>query len=399
MRDAVTRGIRAFGRNRRRSALTVGLLALASSIALASAAARADSTQRAERLRQDTATLIQINPAGVAAGGGTGDGLPQALTADLQAVPAVVGVEPVLRRQFRDPDRGVATGVLNGVDPNAPMRLSSAGSYTGSPPLTAGRPLQPADERSAVAVVGEALAERFGLQVGSTLSIEPTAFRGDGVTAGLQAQVVGVFRTGIVYADTQVFVPLELAQSALATPEQVSQFWVQAQDAGSVEEVEQQISQRLAGDVDVLAQRPGALAAQRAGDAIQASATGAAVAAGAIAAALVMITMVLVVRERRREIATYRALGAPRWLVAVQLGAEALTFAVAGVFAGAAITVSARLLLAGGLTESAPATALPAGPLLAATLALALVSGVAGSLYPAWRVLRLAPAEAMSSDR
>jgi putative ABC transport system permease protein len=238
-----------------------------------------------------------------------------------------------------------------------------------------------------------------GCRFGSTLSIEPTAFRGDGVAAGLQARVVGVFRTGILYADTQLFVPLELAQSALATPGQVSQFWVRAQDAGSVEEVEQQIAQRLAGDVDVLAQRPGALAAERAGDAVQASATGAAVAAGAIAAALVMITMVLVVRERRREIATYRALGAPRWLVAVQLGAEALTFAVAGVFVGAAITVAARLLTAGGFTASPPATALPAGQLLAATLALALVCGVTGSLYPAWRVLRLAPAEAMSSDR
>lgn len=397
MPEAIGRGLRALARDRRRVVLTLLFLTLAAAVALSAVGTRGDTARAAEQLRRTTATLIQVNPAGVAPGGGSSETLPQSLQSVLEGMQGVASAEAVLRRQFRDPASGSSSGVLNGVEPDAPMRLSSAGSFTGSPPLIDGRRLEAADGSAPVAVVGQVLADRLDLRVGSALRIEGPSFRGGRPTESLQARVVGIFRTGIVYADTQLFVPLGLAQSALGVPEQVSQFWVQADDAGVVPDVEQQIAQRLAPDVDVLAQQPGALAAQGASAAVRASTTGAAVTAAGVAALLVASTMALAVRERRRELAVYRALGAPRSVVVVQLAAEAIALAVVGVVAGAVLAGLARSGVLGALGPAGGTPSTPPGEILLAAVVLAVIAGGVGSLYPTWRVLRLSPAEALTT--
>ena len=101
--------------------------------------------------------------------------------------------------------------------------------------------------------------------------------------------------------------------------------------------------------------------------------------------------MVIAVLERRGEIGLRRALGARRLHVAIQFAAEATVLAGCGGAAGAVL---------GGFATTVYATArhwdavVPVPVLLAAT-GVAVATGAAAGLYPAWRAARLVPAEAL----
>jgi putative ABC transport system permease protein len=398
---AVVRGIRNLARNRTRSMLVVSLVAVSVAVVVATAAAGASSGEQAERLRRDVATLIQVNPAGVAPGGGSAAGLPESLADELADVQGVVEVDPYVRRQFVDNSQRVPTGVLNGAEPGEELRLSAMGGFTGTPRLVAGRYLSEDEADAAVAVVGRVFAEQNGLEVGSrfTLPGEALAARQEtgSPTRDLQAVVVGIFSVDVAFGDNQVFVPLSVAQAVLGTPNQVTQFWVQAAGADQVNQVQERIAARLGDQVDLLAS---AAQAKRAADSLAAVGSNSLVAAGvaaAVGAVVVLFTMALVTRERRREIGVLKALGASDSTVATQFVVESLALALLGGGLGAAVA----LLAAGGLAQAVVGGADRLGDYTVSPVAvlagvgLAAAFGAAGSLYPVRKSLRLRPAEAM----
>jgi len=109
--------------------------------------------------------------------------------------------------------------------------------------------------------------------------------------------------------------------------------------------------------------------------------------------------MLVTVSERRREIGLRRAVGATRRSILLQFLTEA---------AGLATVGGALGVLGGGLLAAAVAFlaheaigawafALPAWS-VAAGLALALGTGVAFGLLPAWRAARVSPIEALRNE-
>jgi ABC-type lipoprotein release transport system permease subunit len=101
--------------------------------------------------------------------------------------------------------------------------------------------------------------------------------------------------------------------------------------------------------------------------------------------------MVIAVLERRGEIGLRRALGARRLHVAAQFAAEATVLAGGGGAAGAVLGGFATTVYAAARHWDA---VVPVPVLLAAT-GVALLTGAAAGLYPAWRAARLVPAEAL----
>jgi putative ABC transport system permease protein len=396
----VLRGVRNVTRNPARSLLVIVLVALSVSVVVATAAVNRASASQVEQLREQVATLLQVNPPGVAPGGGSAAGLPASLGAQLADVAGVVAVDPYVRRQFVDNANPVATGVLNGVVPGSELRLSAMGGFTGTPQLVRGRGLRPGDEGSAVAVVGRVFAQQNGLDVGSrfTLPAELLAARGDGPPRqDVQAEVVGVFSVDVAFGDNQVFVPLHAAQAALGVDDQVTQFWVQAESVEQVEPVQRRLSTLLGDRADVLASAP---QAQRASASISALASSAAW-AGAISAAvgglIVLLTMVLTTRERRREIGVLKALGASNATVAAQFVAESVALAVLGGVVGAGMAAVGGSVLAQAVLGGADGLGSYPVPLTSAAvgIGLALLFGVIGSLYPVQRAMRLRPSDAI----
>ena len=101
--------------------------------------------------------------------------------------------------------------------------------------------------------------------------------------------------------------------------------------------------------------------------------------------------MVLAVLERRGEIGLRRAIGARRVHVGAQFVIEAALVAGAGGAVGAllgALVTTAYAELRHWSTSLSPAV-------LPAAVAVALLIGAVGGLYPAWRASRLSPSEAL----
>lgn len=401
---AVTRGVRNLARNPTRSLLVTTLIALSVAVMVATAAAGTASGQRAETLRSETATQILVQ--GSPGGGGSGVlPLPASLEAQLTSIEGVAEVDVYLRRPFSDNTQQVAMGVFTGARPRSELRLASMGSFTGTPRLVAGRTLRPADADRPVAVVGQVFADQNDLQVGSSFTLPARLLAGPGQarggTADLEAQVVGIYSVEVASGDNQLFVPLSVAQTVLGQSEQVTQFWVQAQSADQVPAVEQRLKRLLSRQqiegAYVAASSEQARAAAASLDAVGANATLAAGVAALAGGVVVGAAMVLVTRERRREIAVLKALGASNRHVAAQFVAESVALAALGGLLGAGLAVAAAPSLAqvflGGADQL---SALQVdGAAAAAGVGLAVVFGVLGSLYPVRRGLRLQPAEAL----
>jgi ABC-type antimicrobial peptide transport system permease subunit len=259
-----------------------------------------------------------------------------------------------------------------GVDPQG----TGIGHYA----LVEGRPLAADDE----ALLGRMAADLFQQGPGDELMVQGQAYR-----------IAGVYETGSGYEDAACVLTLAEAQRLFRKPNQVSFYQVKLRPTAldRATELIARIEQQFPG---VAVYRSSEFA-QNAPDiqALQTIATGVSL-IGLLAGGLAtMNTMLMSVLERTREIGTLRALGwRKRQVLGLILG-ESLALSLVGGLAG--------LLLGAGLVGLVNLSPVLQGAfvgelgleVLVSGLAVALGLGLVGGLYPAWRAVRLQPAEAL----
>ncbi len=402
-------GVRNVYRNHTRALLVVGVVALSVALFVTMSRTGAATAREARELKARAATRIEVNEEGNTSGY-AGTVTAELLPADVsrvQALPHVVKVERYVKRQFVDNRRTPPTGVLIGVEPGATLRLQSMGGFVGSPRLLEGRAFAPDDAGKPVAIVGTAFARSRGVRLGDELALPGAEVqRGKWIyphsIQDLRARVIGIFEVRVVYADNQVFVPLDVAQGVMALgPGRVSQYIVTVDSAENVPAVAAALKATLGPAADVISQDQTAVQTAGALEAVsRASRVGAAVAAAA-GMLVVLFTMALVTRERTREIGILKAIGASNRNVAQLFTAETLALAVlAGVLGSLLYAVAGRLLgavflgLVGG-ERTGGIRYVPEPEALAQGLGLAVVFGLIGSLYAVTRAVRLRPSDAM----
>jgi len=409
---AVWRGVRNISRNRTRALLVSLILGVSVATFLILAQVRVNTQAEAQRLREDAYTLIQVNPVGQAGNLGSSPGLPQTLAARIAQIPNVVKVEPYLRRQFQDNSkpRQFQMGVVIGVEPGATLRLTSMGSLVSSPELIAGRFLTPDDRGQPLAVVGKVFAEQNGLGMGSEFTVPAQLLRGRGVgqlpvsvpVKDARARVVGIYTTGVTWGDNQLFVPLDILQAALSRPGEVSQVWVRVDRAEHVSRVGQALKTALVGQVDILTFEPQAGVVAQSLDVVQANTAVGAGISLVVGALVILLTMVLVTRERRREIGVLKAIGASHGDVARQFLAESIALGLLGgivglVFYGLAGSTVGPLVV-GSAGQGVNMRLSIVLPVIVSALSVSLLFGVLGSLYPVRQAMRMRPAEAIRAQ-
>lgn len=265
--------------------------------------------------------------------------------------------------------------MLFGVDPRKEERFPQGSVFSRS--LLRGRMIA-AD--SLEVMVPEDAVRAFGKDLGQPLRI-----------LGREFTVVGVFRTGSLLLDRELVVPIERAREIARKPaDQVSTYYVELQPGAAPAEIARAIERALddvrARTTDEAASEFARIRAEV--DIVLVAIASIAVLVGAVG---IVNTMLMSVLERTAEFGILRATGWTRRdvvrLVLIESAGIGLAGGAAGCLAGLALVALAGMLV--------PIRPVATPLLLGASFALAVVLGVLGGIYPAWRASRLDPIEAI----
>jgi ABC-type antimicrobial peptide transport system permease subunit len=234
-------------------------------------------------------------------------------------------------------------------------------------------------------ILGRRAANDLDKKVGDTLRLYETTFR-----------IVGIYETGEPFEDGAAVVPLQEAQALSGHPRQVNAFLLKLRDIHDAERVRQRIEQRFSDLTATLSSD--FVQEQEWLSMIRGFTWAVSLLAVLIGGVGVMNTMLMSVFERTREFGVLRAIGWRRYQILGLVLGESLVVSGLGGLVGLSMgMVGVRLVehtpaVGGFLSGTFPLT------LLAQGLGVALVLGLVGGAYPAWRASRFLPAEAMRAE-
>jgi putative ABC transport system permease protein len=273
------------------------------------------------------------------------------------------------------------------------------------------------------ALVGRTLAEKNNLMIGSTFTIKQKTFT-----------VVGIINSETEFAGNTIKIPFTTAQTLTERNGLVLAALVQIDSIDNLEALKQEIQKVLGkGRADVTSSQPGALQAVASLQSIERISFVALVVALAAGALTVLLTMLIVVRERTKEIGVLKALGAGNGRVILQFMTEATALTMIGTLLGLGIAlISGNVILStllssktgsgnetpGGDSSLGSSVQMIGGGALPQTsndmlsnlvtfvdwhlivygLIAALGIALIGSALPAWLVARVRPAKVMRGN-
>jgi len=260
-----------------------------------------------------------------------------------------------------------------------------------------------------VAMVSTEMARKNGLKVGSTF----TAY-------GRTFTVAAIFKTDTQQGNDTVITPLPVLQRLTGQTGQVSSAVVTTSSLSDLPRVTSEIERVLGKRASVVSYVSDAEQAVSDLNGVKTIALGSLIGAIVAAVAVLFLVMVMIVRERKREIGILKAIGSPNRRIMVQFTAEAVTFTLLGLVLGfvigliAASPVTSSLVSHSGASSHTGARGLfgagsPALTRLSdinaqASLAV-ILEGVAAALpvaalasaASAWLISRVRPAEVLRS--
>lgn len=327
---------------------------------------------------------------------------PGRVLAQVRQAPGVAAVAPrVVGPVLLTTGRRSASALLYGIDPAAEASVTDLPAA-----VTRGR-LFAAGERSGI-VLGRRLAERLGVTVNDKLVVYAQAAGGE--LSGGAYRVIGLLETRVSRLDdTHALLPLTAARELLRLDQAVSAFVIRLSDRRQVDAATRALRAVLPRDLEVAPWPTLLPIVTQTIDLTDAMMWIVLVVVFAVVAIGVMNTILVSTLERTREIGIMLAVGTGRGQVVRQVLTESCVLALAGVAVGAllggAVTLAAALrgidlaalvpgpTLLGVSTVVRPAIA----PVTVAATALWL-SGISlvVSVYPAWRVSRLDPVDAIA---
>lgn len=192
----------------------------------------------------------------------------------------------------------------------------------GTEKLTSGKSFSPSSSAD-VAVVGSTMASKNKLTVGSTFTVY-----------GTTVTVVGIYNAGSTFADADVLMPLATLQKLASATGQVTSATVVANSVNNVASVSKAITAKLGSKADVTSTQATTEAALAPLNSVKTISTYTLIGAVIGAAIILLLSMLMIVRERRREVGVLKALGAPNRSIIGQFIAESTTFTVLGAIVG-----------------------------------------------------------------
>ena len=428
------------------------ILAVSLGLALIMFEVHAASASQLSKISGNVGNDITVRPAGSSGFGGGGGGgdsapLPQAQVDQLSSLPHIKVVQETVSTSYTGSELvsgisftssgsffGNATPVeipnsavsgtprfgaitVMGVSPTgAAPALTGGGTMT----MESGSYFTADDVNADVAIVGQTLATANNLSVGSEITIGTD-----------QVQVIGIYTTGEQFGDNMIVMPIESVQR-LYSINGATTVTVTADSAGDVNIVATELRgiwDSTVADV-VTAQQEFSAISGSITSANSSSQTGMVI-SFIVAAVVVLASVVLVIRQRIREIGIMKAIGASNGQIGFQFGLETTMITVVATVFGILLSLlfgqqianlftssggSTRTVTgAGGLARGGTAVFGGGGGRIFAgsiggihvavspevviiAFASAIILAIAASVIPVWYIARVRPAEVLRNE-
>lgn len=460
--NVLTRGMRNAFRNGIRTFSIIIILSLSIALALAMVLARGAVQNKIEAVKSSIGNTITVAPAGVQGFEGGGEPLTSSDIDQLKHIAHVTSITQSLQDRLNSDstnlesaieagtlgkrflqksgaDEGPVITTPGGMDTvqlSPPIRASASSDLSatdavndGKIHLTSGQ-LFAADSAENVAIVGKSLAEKNNLAAGSTFTVYDT-----------QITVVGIYDTGTAFTNGNLVMPLATLQKLSGQEGQISSAVVKVDSITNIDSTVTAIKDKLGDKADVTSQQSAAETALEPLENIKTVSLFSLIGAIVAGSVIILLTMIMIVRERRREIGVLKAIGASNLKVMFQFMSEAATFTIMAAAVGIIIGIAAgnpitQLLISNSSSDSAaqntkggPVVSQQAGPgakpviiegprgvasklgfndqnlkniqtavgwdILAYGLAVAVLIALAGSATAAMLIAKIRPAEVM----
>jgi len=406
----VRRAIRNLIRSPLRTGGIVAILSVSIGLALIMVTVHGATENQLGSIGTQIGTEITIQPAGrfgMMGGNGT---LAQEDVDKLSDISHVVSVQESVQTQYTGDslESAVEQGGQGGGSFPGGFRMGimvmGFDTATENPTLTGGAQMDivegryfTADENDAdVMIVGQALADKNSLTIGSTVGIN-----------GTPVGVIGIYDSGQVFGNNMLVMPIGTVQRLFSLGG-VTSVTVQADDVNNVDAVVSSIREIFPESVaDVTTAQDMYQRINSSVASAQSTSQMAMIVAFIVAGVVILFAVVLMVRQRVKEIGILKAIGASNRQIELQLGGEALGMSVMAAIIGALITYPlaqkvANLLVAslgggfgGGITRVAGINIAVSPEVFLYALGIAIALAVAASIFPAWYISRIKPAEVL----
>jgi putative ABC transport system permease protein len=422
----VRRSIRNLIRSPLRTGAIVAILSVSIGLALIMVTVYGATENQLGSIGEQIGTEITVQPAGrfgMMGGSGT---LAQEDVDKLSDIPHVVSVQESVQAQYTGDslesavEQGTPGGQGGGSAGESPPTNFRMGiivmgfdTATENPTLTGNAQMNivegryfTTDENDAdVMVMGQALADKNSLAIDSTVDID-----------GTPVEVIGIYDSGQVFGNNMLVMPIDTVQRVFDL-EGVTSVTVVADDVSNVDTVVSSIREVFdedTADITTTASMYGLI------NESVASASGtsqmAMIVALIVAAVVILFSVILMVRQRVKEIGILKAIGASNRQIELQLGGEALGMSVMAAIIGALITYPlaqkvANLLVAssggvsgisgggglfgGGVTRVAGISVAVSPEVFLYALGIAIALAIVASIFPARYISRIKPAEVL----
>lgn len=363
--NVVTRGVRNAFRNSIRTFSITIILGLSVGLALTMIIARGAVQKKIDSVKSSIGNTITVSPAGVQGFEGGGEPLTTTQVNNIKHLNHIVSVDETLQDRLTSSNSNLTSAIEPGslgkrfnenngeniqIVPKTdmgpvmygdrgdgsivrsftpPVTVSGTNDLNSSVAATDGKvnlksgKLFSADSKDNVALIGKSLADKNNLKVGSTF----TAY-------GSTIEVVGIYDSGAVFSNNSVVMPLATLQSLSGQNSDITSATVKVDSITNVDNVTAAIKEKLGSAADVASRQSEAESALAPLENIKTVSLYSLIGAVVAGSVIVLLTMIMIVRERRREIGVLKAIGASNVKVVSQFMSEAVTLTMLGALIG-----------------------------------------------------------------
>ena len=361
----------------------VAILAVAIALSISMLIARDAVTNKINTVRASTGNTITVSPKGFFGFSGGGTPLKESVVTGLLSIPHVTAVQESLNEELTSTKTSLKSptpaGFLGGqfgfgsssgagsssgfggssssttfsipvrvIGTNSPGNAVVGGANGGgSEKLTSGAAYSPTSTAD-VAIVGSTLASTNKLKVGSTF-----------IAWSAKITVMGIFNAGSTFTDSNVLMPLSTVQKLANASGDVTSATVTVNSLNNVASADKAIVKRLGSAADVTSTQATTEASLAPLNSVKTISTYTLIGSVIGAAIILLLSMLMIVRERRREVGVLKALGAPNRSIISQFIAESVTFTILGAIVGFVVGIlisspitSALVSASGGSSSS-----------------------------------------------